>query len=277
MDGRRLQRTVFRMQHDAAFAARLLRGDPDALGSTGLGAEELASLRAVPPVAFSADRGGHRAAQLLRNVSSELPLSVAVGPDGQGGRGWIEAFPATHRFHDAVARDARLPCAFARHAEEAAEGASPAFRALVGLESALVFARRSPAPEPVAPLPSGWVRRAARARLLRLPEGAFALAERVREALEAGAAKVAATAAQGALGPSEETILLLVRPAPSRWTLPEIHVEPLPALVAAFLEAAASPRSPSDRAGFAAQHGLEAGEVERVVREFVAEGALDAG
>ena len=276
MDHRRLQRTLFRMQHDAAFAERLLHRDAAAEASTGLGGEELACLRAVDPAALSADRGGRRMAQLLRNVASELPLSVALGPDGAGSRGWIDAFPASTLFHEAVARDESLPCAFAAHAVSVAESATPAFRALVSLEAALVRARRRPRPMGQQDRPRGHVKRSRRAELLALPAGSFALAGRVREALDVGDAPCGPS--PGAFREdARETLLVVARPPVSRWTLPELHVEPLPDLVASFLEAAGRALSPTDRAAFAKEHGLAEEPVEALVREFVAEGALDQG
>ena len=275
MNHRRLQRTLFRMQHDAAFAARLRRGDAASQRSTGLGEEALAWLRAVDPVALAADRDGQRTAQLLRNVSSELPLSVALGPDGRGARGWIHDFPASDAFHEAVARDESLPRAFARHALDVAQSAAPPFRALVALEAALVAARRDPPPPHRAPLPPGRVRRSASARLLTLAAGTFALAGRIREALDAGA--VPSVAGHALPGPGRERLLLLTRPGASRFTLPEIHVEPLSEPVAAFFDAAQAPLGAPERAAFAGRHGITAEEMEAVIGEFVAEGALEAG
>lgn len=275
MDHRRLQRTLFRMQHDAAFAARLRRGDAASQRSTGLGEEALAWLRAVDPVALAADRDGQRTAQLLRNVSSELPLSVAVGPDGRGARGWIHDFPASDAFHGAVARDESLPRAFARHALAVAQSAAPAFRRLVALEAALVEARRSPLAGPRPPLPPGSVRRSAGARLLTLAAGTFALAGRIREALDAGAEH--GVAGHAPPGPGREHLLLLMRPGASRFAIPEIHVEPLSDPVAAFFDAAQEPLPARERAAFASRHGIAAEAMEAVVGEFVAEGALEAG
>ncbi len=258
------------MQHDPDFAARLRRGEDEAVASTGLGAAELACLRAADPRAVAADRDGKRAAQLLRNVCSEFRLATRVGPDGGGGRDWIAAFPRSSHFHTAVAEDRSLPLAFAEHARDVATGASSAaFRALVSLEAELARARRQvPAAPAAAP---GEVVLAGVARLVTLPAGTWALAA----ALDAGEA----TAKAPRLGDDGQERVLLVADAepPAPGALRAVRAEPLPDAVAAFLVRAREPLDAAARAAFARAHGVEPADVEAVVAEYVAEGVLVAG
>ncbi|HSJ98614.1 MAG TPA: hypothetical protein VLC53_16180, partial [Myxococcota bacterium] len=144
MDHRRLQRALFRMQHDPTFAGRVRAGDPEASASTGLGSAELAWLRAADPIALAADREGRRAAQLLRNAASEFRLSLALGPAGDGDQAWLAGFPRSSHFHRAVSAGTPLPLALATWAEQLAAGAPcAAFRALLALEAAMARARRA--------------------------------------------------------------------------------------------------------------------------------------
>ena len=265
MDHRRLQRTLFRMQHDPVFAASLRARDAAAVRSTGLGETELACLGAADPVAVAADRDGRRRAQLLHNVSSEFVASVAVGPDGGGSRSWIEAFPASSHFHGAVAGDRRLPLAFASHAEETAAASSSAeFRALVALDAALARARRC-APEPAAAPPVGSVRRAPAALLLPVAKGTHALAEELH----------ARGSSRRRVDPRTEEALLVFGSPPERpGALRALRVEVLVSLVALFLVRATQPLSRAERLQFAREHGVEPDAVEQVSLELVADGVL---
>jgi hypothetical protein len=280
MDHRRLQRTLFRMQHDPAFAAALRAGAPDAAASTGLGADDLGRLRAADPVALAADREGRRAAQLLRNVSSEFRLAAALGPAGDGDAGWVGGFPRSREFHCAVSEGKALPLAFADWAEAlAARAPCAVFRALVALEAALARARRAGAPTAEraggAPLPPGAVVRVAGARLVALPAGTHASAAALAPALDAGAPLPVLAVDEGA----RETLLVALDPgADARFgRLPALRVEPLPPRVADLLRRAERPLDRAGRAAFAAAHELDADEVEAVVAEYVAEGVLRAG
>ncbi len=275
MDHRRLQRTLFRMQHDPSFAERLRAGDTAAVASTARRPAELACLQAVEPAALSADRAGRRRAQLLRNVASEFSLALAVGPDGDGDAGWAEAFPSTLHFHEAIARDERLPLAFARHAEETAARSSHApFRSLVSLEIALARARRQPVAVPPLPaLRSDESMLAPCAALLSLPAGSFDCASRVREALDAGATVLPLPATL--VREDEQEMLLLVTTQSKRaQSLPAILVEPLAPIVAEFLTRARVPLSRASRARFATDQGVDEEDVEAVAAEYLAEGVL---
>lgn len=278
MNHRGLQRALFRMQHDARFAARLRAGDAAAAASTGLGPHELAWLRAADPAAIAADREGRRAAQLLRNVASELALASAVGPRGDGDRGWLAGFPRSDAFHRAVSEGASLPLALANWATERAAGApSATFRALLALEVALVHARRA-VHEPAPPLAEGAIRRAPGARLLVVPAGTYAVACTLQEAREAKAAG-AAPGVPPVDEAARETLLLVAEdgPPPRFGRLRAVRVEPLAPLVAKLLQQAARPLAPSARAAFAARHELDAAEVEAVVDEYVNERVLLRG
>jgi len=266
------------MQHDPGFARALLAGEPDAVASSGLGPRERALLGAADPRAVSADRAGRRRAQLQRNLAGELPLAAAVGPGGDGDTTWVAAFQRSAAFHDAVARDRRLPLAFAEHAEAvAAAGAVPAFRALVALEAALLRLRREstpgPAPEPLAP---DAVRLAPGARLQPLPAGAFALASALRARIDAGASGLPLPPHRLEGGP-DETVLLWRLPAASPDRLPEVRAEPLAPAIAALLRRAARPLTAAERRDFAREHDVEPEDVELVVADYAAEGVLRAG
>lgn len=276
MDHRRLQRALFRMQHDPAFAERLRAGEREAAASTGLGGPELAWLRAADPIALSADREGRRAAQLLRNAASELHLAAALGPAGDGDPSWLADFPRSPHFHRAVSEGTPLPLALAAWAEERASGApDAAFRALVALEAAMARARR--APVALVAVPEGAVLRAPTARLVELPAGTHAAAAALTRALAAGAARPppAVAVAAGA----RETLLLAADPgADVRFgRLRPLRVEPLSPLVAELLRRARRPLDRAARAAFAADHELEPGDVEAVVEEYAAEGVLLRG
>jgi hypothetical protein len=77
-DTRKIQRTLFRMQCDAAFARQLFAGDAAASASTGLDHGDLALLRALDPDCVAADPGGKRRTQVLGNVASEHTATLAA-------------------------------------------------------------------------------------------------------------------------------------------------------------------------------------------------------
>ncbi|MCU0669558.1 MAG: DUF692 family protein, partial [Myxococcota bacterium] len=175
-DVRAIQRTLVRMQHDAAFAARLRADDAAAIASTRLAGPAIAMLRAADPIAVAADREGRRTAQLLRNVASEFRCSCAVGPEGDGDASFVAAFASSALFHEAIAADGNLVLAFASHAEaHAGAKACPSFRALVALEASMARARRAPLAA-AHEIPRGAVGLAPGARLLALPAGTHAAA-----------------------------------------------------------------------------------------------------
>ncbi len=272
MDHRGLQRALFRMQLDPAFAERLRAGGADAEASTALGAAELACLRAADPAAVVADRDGKRAAQFARNVSGEHRLSAHVAPPERGGEDWSQAFARSSFFHEAVAEDRSLPLAFAAYAESAA-AAYPGtiFAAFVALESAMVRARRT---ERAVEGPSpGCVVLAGTAWLVELPAGTHANASALRAAIEAGGPIPALATPGGGI----ETLLLAAGPPRPGSEVRELRVEPLPEPVAAFLALARSPMDGTDLARFAEAQRLDPSDVEEVAREYVGEGVLRAG
>lgn len=272
VDTRALQRALFRMQHDAGFADRVREGAPEALRSTRLGAREIAWLRALDPDAVAADCDGKRAAQLLRNVSSELGLTLAATgarPDA----GWPTAFPRSAHFHRAVSEGGALPVAFGAFAADqlaAAEGGP--LGGLLALERALLAARRRAAAATPSP-PPGSYRLSPEARLLTLPAGIHAWASALRAALDRGEGPPPAPAPAG----PPETVLVLAGPRPSPYGLRAVEVEPLEPLVAAFLASAAAGLGPRDVEAFAARHDLEPDDVRAVAADYVAEGALLVG
>ncbi len=265
------------MQHDPCFLERLQGGEPEARASTRLDARDLALLLALDPSAVSADREGRHRAQLLRNVSSELALAIAVGPDGAGDARWVEDFPRTAHFHSAVADDTPLPLAFARHAEERADAtrACTAFRALVALEVALVRERRRARPPALAPHGAGSVALSPLASVLAVDGGAHALAAGVRECIDRG--EPGAAAARGFAAAATEPLLVTARPAARPGGLLDLHVEPLTGLVAEFLLEAREPLDAAGQVAFGERHAIDRADLAAVVDDLVAEGVLLRG
>jgi hypothetical protein len=276
MDHRRLQRALFRMQHDPAFAASLRHGDAAAAASTELGARELALLRGADPVALSADRDGRRTEQLLRNVSSEFRLARAVGPDGTGAASWLAEFPRSSHFHDAVCAGTPFALGFARFAERlAATAPSRLFRALVALEAAMARARRA-SPERPSVVP-GAVVRAGGVSLVDVPAKTHAAATALATAPGAGAPPLR-DLPELDLRETETLLLAVDLDFDARFgRLRPVRVEPLTRLVAAFLRGAERPLDGPARAAFAAAHGLSTADVEAVVGDYVADGVLVLG
>ena len=239
MNHRAVQRALFRMQLDPGFAARLRAGESDA----GLGPGELALLRKADPAALSADRGGRRRSQFLRNVSEEFARSCAAGVPADG-------FTSSPEFHAAVARDTSLPLAFGRYAERCCANGSPGRRALVGLERALARARRelraacAPAPGEIALAPWAW--------LVSLPAGTLDLAAGGRNAL----------AADG-----EETVLVLATPNSVPFRLRDVEAELLSPDLARLLASLERPRP---------RHELGEG-TDEIVAELLGDGVLVEG
>ncbi len=258
MDHRRVQRTLFRMQLDPAFASRLRAGDADA--SCGLRPEELRLLRSADPRAVSADRDGKRRAQFLANVSSEFPLSIAAGLD-------VGGFTESSEFHDAVQTDASLPLALARYALRCTSDQPRPLRALLALERELTRARREmrPAREPLA----GEVVLAPWVSLESLPAGTLALAERLRASLVAGTDRPALVLASG----PEETLLVRSEPAAMPFRLRAVVVEHASPELAALLRAA---YEPATRTALAATVPSEREALDPVIDELVADRVLVA-
>ncbi len=273
MNHRRLQRALFRMQHDPGFAERLRAAEPEAVASTGLGPAERACLAAADPAGIAADRDGKRAAQLLSNVSSEFPLSTR-GLERDGGRAaWTSAFPASREFHHAVSHDESLPLAFAAFAErEAARRGGTVLAGLVALEAAMARARRgaraTPDPGP------GEVVLAGTAHLLSVPSGLFAFATGLRVALDrAGAPPPRPPAALESVRERED-LLVAAGARPRAFGLRPVRVEPLAPLPAAFLRRARAPLPAAARRAFAAEHDVDFDELASVVKEWCVEGIL---
>lgn len=286
MNHRALQRTLFRMLHDASFAARILDGEGAAVRSSGLGAAELALLRAEDRRAYSADRHGRRRAQLVRNVAGELSLSTSVAGEGRLDFGFGDGFASSPELHAAIAEDRPLPLAFAAYAARcAAEREAPRIAALVALEAALARVRRAPAPgrasraDATAGTHGATLRLASDVALITLPAGTFALSERLRARLDAGEPPPLAWPADRLLAPDAgEHVLVRPTSAPDPFRLRDASAERVGPLVAAFLDLAGrGPIAPDARAGFAREHDLSADDVESVASDFAADGVLVAG
>lgn len=276
MNHRRLQRVLFRMQHDPGFGERLLAREPAALASSELPEADLALLLGASPAGITADAGGKRRAQLLRNLGSELPLASAVAAQGDGDTTWLDDFPASVEFHQAIMTDRPLPLALAEWATTRARhptrDMAPGFAALLALETALLRARRERGRDPtVGP---GQLVRAARTRLAEVPAGTFAFAAAVRVALDRGEP---APRTPRAFAEGTETQLLVADPPDSPFRLASVRVEPLTPLVARFLERAERPLDAADLSEFAREHELERAELQSVIKEFQSEGVLLGG
>ncbi len=267
MNHRGLQRALFRMHLDPEFAARLRARDASAETSTALGEAELAWLRAADPAAVAADRDGRRRAQLLSNVAGEFALSCAVARASDAD--WLDAFPASPHFHRAIAEDLSLPLAFAAYAQERAARISPRLATPVALESALARARRTTRGS--RDLPKGTLVLATTAWLVELPDGVFAWAVVLRQALDRGEPLPAAALAPA---PESETVLVTSTPAATPMRLRDAHAERLEPLVAAFLRACETGLAERDVAALAARHRIDLADVEGVAADFLADGIL---
>lgn len=270
IDRRRVQRTLFRMQHDAALAGRLFARDERAIAESALTSRELDLLLAAGPQAVAADPGGKRLAQFLRNVSSEHALSVAWAQAGAD-RELLASFPSSRRFHDAVMRDERLPLAFAAHAlERAARSDDAVLLALARLEHAMASARRGPFAR--AGAPPGGLALAPRAEVLALPRGAIDAASAIRAALDAGepAPRV------GVDESSVEHALVLAGERPAH-RLAEAGVELLSPLAGALLSLARDGADAPALAAFRERHDVTAEELAGFVASLADEGIVVAG
>jgi len=259
MDHRKIQRTLFRMQLDPAFAARLRSSVPEAIA--GLGAAEVDLLRGADPTAVSADRDGKRRAQFLANVAGEFALSTAAGLD-------VEGFTASAEFHEAVSTNRSLPLAVAGYARRCTRAQSGALRALVALEAALARARRAlrecraPGPGEIALAP--W------AFLEVLPAGTLALAAALRAALDKGEAPLPCALADA----PDETLLVRAAPAITPFRLRSVEVEHTSPALAALLRAALEPVT---RSMLATTLSLDTAELDPVLDELIAERVLVCG
>jgi len=252
IDHRRLQRALFRLQLDPGWRP----------GEHELGAGERALLAAAHPAGLSADPGGRRRAQFLRNVSGEFALSLAVTKDGA----LAERFTSSREFHDAVTSDSSLPLAFGEYLIRAEAGP------LAALEAALARARRARravprlAPDELVLAP--W------AELLELPAGTLAAAERVRAALDAGDPTPIGVEIAGA---GSETLLLRREPEPAPFRLASVEVERLSPALAALLARAERPLDAGARAREARAAGLTVTELHEIIAGLVADRILVGG
>lgn len=271
-DHRRLQRTLFRMQHDPSFAARLRAGDAGARASTGLQEGDLALLSSASASSVEADAGGRRLAQFLRNVSSEHALTVARAASGAD-PALLAAFPSSEEFHRAVRDDLRLPLAFARHARRRAAAAGDALLlALAVLEEAMARARRGPFPRGTAP--SGGLVLSPRAEALEVPEGSLRAAAELRQALDAGAPPPPGLKVPDG---GSEAVLVLGEASSSPHRLGEAGVELLSPLAGELLLLAREPLGAEDLATFCASRDVTAGEIAGFLEGLAADGVLVRG
>jgi len=259
MNHRQIQRTLFRMQLDPDFAARLRAGEPAAVAE--LGAGELCLLCAADPVAIAADRDGKRRTQFLANVSSEFALSRAAGLD-------VDAFTASDEFHAAVRADQSLPLAFAGYAARCTRKQPEPLRALVALETALARARRELRSAPV--LSPDEVALSPWASLAKLPGGSLELAERLRAALDAHAELPLLQLAPA----SDETLLVRAASTAAVFQLRAVEVERLSRALARLLDAAREPRT---RAALAGLVSAARAELDPVIDTLVADAVLVEG
>jgi len=279
---RALQRTLFRMQLDRGFEVALRAREPAAERSTGLSNRELEWLRPKDARGISADRGGARRAQFLRNVASEFELSLALLPETV-----LDRFPGSEHFHRAVIEGTALPLALCEYLLQCTHQSAGPVQALLALEHAMARARRGANPRRLERSPgtrSRAVALAASVQLLDLPLGTLELATRLRTEPDS-AAKLAASKPPE----SRETVLLRasdpaapraepVDPggAPTGPTpgLREIYVELLPEAVAGFLRLAESPLSSAMIREHALQVGAEPEPLEALVEDLLADGIL---
>ncbi|MEQ1572384.1 MAG: DUF692 family multinuclear iron-containing protein, partial [Myxococcota bacterium] len=106
VDHRGVQRTLFRMSLDPAFAAAVRAAPPPELG-------EPAGrwLREVDPTLLEADPDRGRVRQLVGNVALELQHTVRAAGEAAA----LDLFPASPELHHALAHDTPLVLAFAAY------------------------------------------------------------------------------------------------------------------------------------------------------------------
>ena len=278
-----LQRVLFRMQCDPAFAARTLADGAAGLAALGLDPRTQAMLLAADPARIVADPGDKRRLQVLSNVSAEFEIAARLLAEGRAGRSAPAAFFASPEFHAAVRDDGLLPFAFGAYVRRVALLAGDrAAHAAAELEGALAEARRGPrvatvAREAAAPIAASSAiegpRLSPRARLVVVPAGATDALAAAKDAILGGergdlrryfAATAEADASECALVVGD------ARSSPHRPAA--VRIERLEPLVHALLEAAHD--RPLDVAAFAAAHELSAEDVDAFAADLVAEGVL---
>ena len=260
---RALQRTLFRMQLDSSFAQAVLARDVAAEGSTELSERELSWLHALDPACISADRAGARRAQFLRNVGSELAMTLRLT-----GMGLLDDFTRSSELHAAVCDGSPLPLALARHLERTLAASEPAARAVLELEHGMARARRElrtiqePSGDQIVLAP--W------ARLISVPAGTLALAEALRLRDPDSAAHTPVPR----LADEAETLLITAEREPAPFQLRAVVVERLADAPAHFLQRAERPLSRGERAAYAREVDAEPEELDALVAELLHEGVL---
>ena len=266
-DHRGLQRGLFRMQMDPAFARRVFARDEGATASLELREPDLALLLALDPVAVAADAHDRRKDQLLGNLASEYGLSVVVGPDEL-----LAGFLSSREFHEAIRGDGLLPSAFGAYAARIAdERGDDSLGALIALEREMVALRRR-ARDAAARKPRDeaepLLRLSPRAALVSLRAGTLAWAAALRDALRMGTPRPTPD-----LGEGEERVLLLAEPS-SPHALPDVRPEVLEPAVATLLEHARHGLDAAAREALAAELGAAPDELESFADSLVADGVL---
>jgi len=266
IDHRLLQRTLFRMQLDSAFATRVFEREPEALASTGLAEADLTWILAADPIAISADPGGRRLSQLIGNVVAEYVASVSLMVERLGFADIASAFASSPEFHAAIRFDDSLPVGFgayaARRLEPSGEGT---IESVLTLERALVDARRGP--REVAKPAAGQVVLAGCARLIELRAGTFELLGQL--ATDSSCDRV--------LEPESEHLLLKTGPPAHVGALYRVDVEVLSESVRAVLRAAEQPLDGAGREALARSRGVEPEELSDFLRSLREEGLLEGG
>lgn len=271
-----IQRVLFRMQHDASFAARLRAGEPGAVTSAGLDPGDLDLLLEAPVAGVEADPGGKRLAQLLRNVSGELALTLArlsqLGDGESLSAHALATFPRSEAFHRCVMQDGRLPLAFAAHAADAAARSGDALAlGLARIEHAMARLRRFDVTRP-QPAPGAWVL-AAHAQALAVAAGSTEAAARLRSALDAGQALPSlddlAVSAAGS-----EHVLIVGSGSVSSLRLREVAIEQLAELAGELLVLADQPVTAGALAAFGARHDVSAGDLGEFIDSLRADGLV---
>lgn len=265
-----MQRTLFRMQCDDDFAARVFARESSALATIELKPTELELLCSLSPAGVRADPGGTRKGQVLGNIATEFVLTIAEA-SAAGQRDLLDAFLGSAEFHAAMIEDTRMPLAFGAYATRRASGvASSALTGLVELECAMVRARRAETSAPK--LAAGEVLLAPGSKLVRIAAGQADYADALRANLEAGAPLPSFRALQGS-----ELILVAPRPAANIFALGEVHVERLDSPVDQLLESARQPLGIDARAALAERFDASPADLERFVRDLIDDGLLIAG
>lgn len=261
------------MQHDAGLAERLNAREIGTVAATGLSPADLDLMLAAGLDGLSADPGGKRRAQFLRNTSSELALSTAWASASGADAAFLDSFPASARFHLCVDRDERLPLAIGEHAVERAERCGDdLLHALARLELALTRARRG---DFVRQRPGrGQLVLAPRAESLALPAGTMDAATCLRAALDEGRAPPGGI---GLAGNGLEHALVAAAPATSAHRLRDVSVELLGGLAGAFVAAAREPLDDDGLDAFCAANDVPRDELDDFTDTLEADGLVIRG